>query len=138
MNRPISLAALEGTLLGATWTAGGTIVLATTAPSGLATVSSDVGPVTVITSVVNVLTTLIAIATIDRYGRKPLLLIGSAGMAVTLGVLAILFGTAPVNATVQPVLSGAAGPIALVAANLYVVAFGMSLAWSGMTVPPRH
>jgi SP family sugar:H+ symporter-like MFS transporter len=82
--------------------------------------------ITVITSVVNVLTTLIAIATIDRYGRKPLLLIGSAGMAVTLGVLAILFGTAPVNAAGQPVLSGAAGPIALVAANLYVVAFGMS------------
>jgi SP family sugar:H+ symporter-like MFS transporter len=80
----------------------------------------------VITSIVNVLTTLIAIATIDRYGRKPLLLIGSAGMAVTLGVLAILFGTAPVNAAGQPVLSGAAGPIALVAANLYVVAFGMS------------
>jgi MFS transporter, SP family, sugar:H+ symporter len=82
--------------------------------------------ITVITSIVNVLTTLIAIATIDRYGRKPLLLIGSAGMAVTLGVLAILFGTAPVNAAGQPVLSGAAGPIALVAANLYVVAFGMS------------
>jgi SP family sugar:H+ symporter-like MFS transporter len=82
--------------------------------------------ITVITSVVNVLTTLIAIATIDRFGRKPLLLIGSAGMTVTLGVLAFLFGTAPVNAAGDPVLSGVAGPVALVAANLYVVAFGMS------------
>jgi MFS transporter, SP family, sugar:H+ symporter len=82
--------------------------------------------ITVITSVVNVLTTLIAIATIDRFGRKPLLLIGSAGMTVTLGVLAVLFGTAPVNAAGDPVLSGVAGPVALVAANLYVVAFGMS------------
>jgi SP family sugar:H+ symporter-like MFS transporter len=82
--------------------------------------------ITVLTSVVNVLTTLIAIATIDRLGRKPLLLIGSLGMAVTLGTMAVLFGTAPVNAEGEPVLTGAAGPIALVAANLYVVAFGMS------------
>jgi SP family sugar:H+ symporter-like MFS transporter len=82
--------------------------------------------ITVITSVVNVLTTLIAIATIDRLGRKPLLLIGSAGMAITLATMAVLFGTAPVNAQGQPVLAGAAAPIALVAANLYVVAFGMS------------
>jgi SP family sugar:H+ symporter-like MFS transporter len=82
--------------------------------------------ITVITSVVNVLTTFIAILTIDRVGRKPLLLVGSGGMAVTLLTLAVLFGTAPVNATGQPVLHGAAGPVALVAANLYVVAFGMS------------
>jgi MFS transporter, SP family, sugar:H+ symporter len=82
--------------------------------------------ITVITSVVNVLTTLIAIATIDRVGRKPLLLIGSAGMAVTLLTLSVLFGLAPVNAEGQPVLQGLAGPAALVAANLYVVAFGMS------------
>jgi SP family sugar:H+ symporter-like MFS transporter len=86
---------------------------------------SDALLITVITSVVNVLTTLIAIATIDRLGRKPLLLIGSVGMAVTLGLMAILFGTAPVVEG-QPVLSGASGPIALIAANLYVVAFGMS------------
>jgi sugar porter (SP) family MFS transporter len=81
--------------------------------------------ITVITSVTNILTTLIAIATIDRFGRKPLLLIGSAGMAVTLGTLAWVLGTAPlVNG--EPRLSAAAGPVALVAANLFVVFFGMS------------
>jgi SP family sugar:H+ symporter-like MFS transporter len=81
--------------------------------------------ITVITSIVNIATTLIAIALIDRIGRKPLLLIGSAGMAITLATMAFIFGTAPqINGT--PQLSGAEGPIALVAANLFVVAFGMS------------
>jgi MFS family permease len=39
--------------------------------------------------------------------------------------MAVVFGTAPVIDG-QPHLEGAAGPIALVAANLFVVAFGMS------------
>jgi SP family sugar:H+ symporter-like MFS transporter len=82
--------------------------------------------ITVITSVVNVVTTLIAIAYIDRVGRKRLLTIGSVGMFVTLGTLAIIFGTAPVNAEGDPELSGLAGPIALVAANAFVFFFGMS------------
>jgi sugar porter (SP) family MFS transporter len=80
---------------------------------------------TVITSVVNVATTLIAIALIDKIGRKPLLLIGSSGMAVTLITMAVIFA----NATIvdgKPSLPGASGVIALIAANLFVVAFGMS------------
>ncbi|MEV0068104.1 MULTISPECIES: sugar porter family MFS transporter [unclassified Amycolatopsis] len=78
--------------------------------------------ITVITSVTNILTTVIAIALVDRIGRKPLLLIGSIGQFVCLGVLALLFGTAPiVNGT--PDL-GSAAPIALIAANVYVVFFG--------------
>ncbi|GAB2991478.1 sugar porter family MFS transporter [Nocardioides montaniterrae] len=81
--------------------------------------------ISVFTSIVNILTTIIAIALVDRVGRKPLLLVGSAGMAVTLGAMAICFGTADVvNGT--PHLHGAAGPVALVAANLFVVFFGMS------------
>jgi len=40
--------------------------------------------ITVITSIVNIVTTLIAIATVDKFGRKPLLLLGSIGMTVTL------------------------------------------------------
>jgi sugar porter (SP) family MFS transporter len=81
--------------------------------------------ITVITSVTNIVTTLIAIATIDRFGRKPLLLIGSAGMAVTLGTMAYAFGTAPIVGG-QPALQGVMATIALVAANLYVVFFGLS------------
>lgn len=81
--------------------------------------------ITVITSVINVLTTLLAIATVDKFGRKPLLLIGSSGMAVTLATMAVIFGTAP-QVDGQPQLGDVAGPVALVAANLFVVAFGMS------------
>jgi SP family sugar:H+ symporter-like MFS transporter len=82
--------------------------------------------ITVITSVVNIGTTFIAIAFIDRIGRRPLLLIGSAGMAVTLGVLAFVFANAPLNDAHQPTLGHTAGLVALWAANLFVVAFGMS------------
>lgn len=40
---------------------------------------------TVITSLTNVVTTFVAILFIDRVGRKPLLLIGSFVMSLTLG-----------------------------------------------------
>ena len=86
--------------------------------------------ITVIGATINILTTLIAIATVDKFGRKPLLVIGSIGMTVTLGTMAVIFGTADVVDGV-PVLEGAQGPIALVAANLFVIAFGMS--WGPVT-----
>ena len=85
--------------------------------------------ITVITGAINIVTTLVAIASIDRFGRKPLLIIGSIGMSVTLGTLAVVFGTAALKAGPMgpmPVLTGAAKPIALIAANVFVFAFGMS------------
>ena len=81
--------------------------------------------ITVITGLVNIITTLVAIASIDRFGRKPLLIIGSIGMALTLGTLTVIFGTATLKSG-QPVLTGVAKPVALIAANVYVFAFGMS------------
>ncbi|MBE9180015.1 sugar porter family MFS transporter [Oculatella sp. LEGE 06141] len=82
--------------------------------------------ITVITSVTNIVTTLVAIAFVDKFGRKPLLLLGSIGMTLTLGTLAAVFGNAPVDAAGNPVLGGAAGIAALIAANLYVFCFGFS------------
>ncbi|TAK70758.1 MAG: MFS transporter [Actinomycetota bacterium] len=78
-----------------------------------------------ITNTTNVVTTFVAIALIDRIGRRPLLLIGSSGMIVTLAVLTVVFGTAPQSGG-DPVLSGATSGLAVVAFNLYVVFFGMS------------
>jgi MFS transporter, SP family, sugar:H+ symporter len=86
---------------------------------------ADSFTITVATSVVNVLVTLVAIALVDKLGRKPLLAIGSAGMAVTLAVMAWCFSQATGSgASLQ--LPPDIGPVALVAANLYVVFFGMS------------
>ena len=80
--------------------------------------------ITVLTSVTNIVTTLIAIAAVDRAGRRPLLIIGSIGMAVALGAMSLIFGTAPVVNGVPQL--GGMGPVALVAANIFVIAFGMS------------
>lgn len=82
--------------------------------------------VTVITSVTNIVTTLIAIAFVDKFGRKPLLLLGSIGMTITLGTMAVIFGNAQLDAAGNPTVSGTAGIVALLAANLYVFCFGFS------------
>ncbi len=81
---------------------------------------------TVITGAVNIITTLIAIAVIDKFGRKPLLLAGSIGMTITLGILTVIFGNAALDTLGNPALGGSAGILALVAANLYVFCFGFS------------
>jgi MFS family permease len=65
-------------------------------------------------------------AFIDKFGRKPLLLLGSAGMVLTLGTMAWVFGSSPVNAEGFPVLSTNTGTVALLAANIYVFCFGFS------------
>ncbi len=81
--------------------------------------------ITVITSVTNIVVTLAAIAVIDKVGRRLLLLVGSAGMVASLGTMAVVFGTAPI-VDGEPALAGAAGTVALVAANAFVVFFGIS------------
>ena len=82
--------------------------------------------INLLTGLVNILATIPAIALIDRVGRKPLLVAGSAGMAVTLGVMAVVFATAGVGASGRPLLGHAAAVTGLAAANLYIVAFGVS------------
>ncbi|MDN3496026.1 sugar porter family MFS transporter [Planococcus sp. APC 4015] len=81
--------------------------------------------ISVVTSVTNVLVTLIAIFLVDRVGRKPILLTGSVLMTVSLAAMAVCFLFA--EGSGQDVsLPAPWGPIALIAANLFVVGFGAS------------
>lgn len=90
---------------------------------------SDSFTISVATSVVNVVVTIVAIFLVDRIGRRPLLLLGSTGMALSLGVMSVVFATATkvmVDGQLTPELGPVAGPVALIAANLFVVFFGVS------------
>ncbi len=86
---------------------------------------SNAFAISVFTSITNILVTFVAIALVDRVGRRPLLLVGSAGMAISLATMALAFGNASGSGE-DISLPGAWGPIALVAANLFVVFFGFS------------
>ncbi|MEU2203751.1 sugar porter family MFS transporter [Microbacterium oleivorans] len=81
--------------------------------------------ISVITSVTNVVVTLIAIWLVDRVGRKPILLTGSVLMTLSLATMALAFAFA-VTVDGEVSLAGAWGPVALIAANLFVVGFGAS------------
>jgi SP family sugar:H+ symporter-like MFS transporter len=80
----------------------------------------------VISGTVNVGSTFVAIALIDKVGRKPLLIFGSIGMAVILAVLGWLFGSSPLDAQGNLAMSSSAGLAALIAANAYIFCFGVS------------
>src|SRR5438477_932688 len=82
--------------------------------------------INVLTGLVNILATIPAIMLIDRIGRKPLLLVGSIGMTLTLGAMAVVFATAGLGPDGKPVLSHMASLAGLAASNLYIVAFAVS------------
>jgi SP family sugar:H+ symporter-like MFS transporter len=86
---------------------------------------SDALKINVLSGTISIGSCLVAIALIDRIGRKPLLLIGSIGMAVTLAIMSFAFMSGSlVDGTLE--LSDGAGLAALVAANVYVAFFNFS------------
>ncbi len=81
--------------------------------------------INVISGAVSIAAVVVALALIDRVGRKPLLLVGSIGMAITLSILVYCFSQAQtVDGSVS--LPGNIGLIALLAANGYVMFFNSS------------
>lgn len=82
--------------------------------------------INVITGTTNILSTFIAIALVDKIGRKPLLITGSIGMFISLAALTFIFGSADIDNSGQLALTNAMGTVALVMANLFVVFFGLS------------
>lgn len=69
---------------------------------------------------------IIALLLIDRVGRKPLLVIGSIGMTVTLALAAYAFSSGQLVEDGTLNLSDNMGLLALVAANVYVMFFNFS------------
>ena len=86
---------------------------------------SDALKINILSGSISIAACILAIALIDKIGRKPLLLIGSVGMAITLGIMSISFMSGSlVDGTLQ--LSDGAGLAALIAANVYVAFFNFS------------
>ena len=74
---------------------------------------------TIIVGIVNFLFTIVAVKTVDKYGRKPLMMIGALGMAVAMFSLGFVFFT------------GATGYLALACMMVYVASFAVS--WGPVT-----
>lgn len=86
---------------------------------------NDALQINILSGVLSIAACLGAVAVIDKIGRKPLLLIGSAGMFVTLAVVAWCFSRAAlIDGSLH--LDDRTGLIALIAANAYVVFFNLS------------
>ena len=87
--------------------------------------ASDSFTTSVITAVINVVTTLVAIAFIDRVGRRRLLMIGSTGMTIGLLATALAFFQSTGSGG-NVSLPGPWGAVALTGANLFVIFYGAS------------
>ncbi|MFG3119098.1 sugar porter family MFS transporter [Streptomyces sp. NPDC048197] len=74
------------------------------------------------TSIINIIGTVIAMIFVDRIGRRPLALIGSVGMAVSLGLEAWAFSAKTAAGT----LPTTEGTVALIAAHVFVLFFALS------------
>lgn len=77
------------------------------------------------TSIVNVIGTVVAMAFVDRIGRRPLLLIGSVGMTVSLALAAWAFSYKSGSGT-DISIPGTQGTVALLAAHFFVLFFALS------------
>lgn len=86
---------------------------------------SDALLINVLSGGLSIAAVLITLATIDKIGRKPFLVIGSIGMFITLALVAYAFSTGGLvddNLKLDPSM----GVLALIAANAYVFFFNLS------------
>ena len=87
---------------------------------------SDALLINVLSGGLSIAAVTVTILIIDRIGRRPILLIGSIGMSVSLAVVTYAFMNASVDSGGALSLEGIYGPMALIAANAYVVFFNFS------------
>ena len=81
---------------------------------------------TVLSGGLNIVCTLIAIACVDKIGRKPMLFWGAIGMFLCLSLVAYTFMRAPTAADGSLAMDPGQGLTALIAANGYVAFFAMT------------
>ena len=93
------------------------------AAAGFATPAAQAQATTWGIGAVNVLSTFIAIAFIDRLGRRPLLIAGLIGMGLSLAAVGFAFWRSGAPGDV----GGSAGVITLVALVVYIISFAFSL-----------
>ncbi|MDQ2076130.1 sugar porter family MFS transporter [Marinimicrobium sp. ABcell2] len=87
----------------------------------------DALAINVISGSISIAACFITFFFVDKIGRKPLLWFGSAGMAISLALVAFAFAGAPVDVdTGNLELSDNAALLALIAANAYVFLFNLS------------
>jgi MFS transporter, SP family, sugar:H+ symporter len=81
--------------------------------------------INILSGTLSIAACLLAIFLIDRIGRKPLLMIGSIGMSITLAALTAAFATGDLSGGTLH-LAPRIGTLALISANLYVIFFNLS------------
>jgi SP family sugar:H+ symporter-like MFS transporter len=69
---------------------------------------------------------VVTILLVDKVGRKPILWVGSLGMAVTLSLMVVAFSSGSIGPDGNLQLSDNMGVLALISANAYVVFFNGS------------
>lgn len=87
---------------------------------------SDALLINIISAGVSIAACMITIKVIEKVGRKPLLTIGSIGMAVTLGLMVFAFMNSDYDAESKQLVMGELGTLALISANAYVFFFNLS------------
>ncbi|MEI9852310.1 MAG: sugar porter family MFS transporter [Sphingomonas sp.] len=78
-----------------------------------------------LTALMSIPACIVALLVIDKIGRRPMLLIGSVGMAITLFTMVYAFSTGSISGD-KLVLSDSMGKIALIAAVSYAMFFNFS------------
>lgn len=86
---------------------------------------SDSLLISVITSIINVIFTIIALLLVDKVGRKRMLLTGSAVMTVSLVMMTVSFSQA-ISVAGEVSLPGIWGTVALAGGNLFAIGFDIS------------
>lgn len=82
--------------------------------------------INVVSGALSIAAVVVSLLLVDRMGRKPLLVIGSVGMAIALAMVAYAFSTGSLIGNGGLTLNDNMGLFALIAANIYVIFFNFS------------